>query len=218
MRIVLLGAPGSGKGTQAQRLMAEKGIPHISTGDLLRAAVASGSELGRKAKAAMDAGELVSDDLVLGMIRERLAAADVGSGFIMDGFPRNESQAESLDGLLEEIGQPLDAAVLMNVDFEILMKRLTGRRTCSVTGKVLNIHFSPKEEIDACLEAGGELLQRDDDNEKTIANRLQVYRKQTEPLVEYYRGRDLLESVDADGTVEAVYGRLLAAVEDSPGD
>jgi adenylate kinase len=218
MRIVLLGAPGSGKGTQAQRLMAEKGIPHISTGDLLRAAVASGSELGRKAKAAMDAGELVSDDLVLGMIRERLAAADVGSGFIMDGFPRNESQAESLDGLLAEIGQPLDAAVLMNVDFEILMKRLTGRRTCSVTGKVLNIHFSPKEEIDACLEAGGELLQRDDDNEKTIANRLQVYRKQTEPLVEYYRGRDLLESVDADGTVEAVYGRLLAAVEDSPGD
>jgi adenylate kinase len=136
----------------------------------------------------------------------------------MDGFPRNESQAESLDGLLEEIGQPLDAAVLMNVDFEILMKRLTGRRTCSVTGKVLNIHFSPKEEIDACLEAGGEPLQRDDDNEKTIANRLQVYRKQTEPLVEYYRGRDLLESVDADGTVEAVYGRLLAAVEDSPGD
>ncbi|WP_405236783.1 adenylate kinase [Lentisalinibacter orientalis] len=214
MRIVLLGAPGSGKGTQAQRLMAEKGIPQISTGDLLRAAVASGSELGRKAKAAMDAGELVSDDLVLGMIRERLNEDDVADGFILDGFPRNESQAESLDDLLAELGQPLDAAVLMDVDFDILMKRLTGRRTCSATGKVLNIHFSSREELDACLEAGGELLQRDDDNEETIANRLQVYREQTAPLVDYYRDRGLLKTVDADGTVEAVYERLVSAVED----
>ncbi|WP_405232157.1 adenylate kinase [Lentisalinibacter salinarum] len=214
MRIVLLGAPGSGKGTQAQRLMAEKGIPQISTGDLLRAAVASGSELGRKAKAAMDAGELVSDDLVLGMIRERLNEDDVADGFILDGFPRNESQAESLDDLLEELGQPLDAAVLMDVDFEILMKRLTGRRTCSATGKVLNIYFSPQEELDACLEAGGELLQRDDDNEETIANRLQVYREQTAPLVGYYRDRGLLKTVDAEGTVEVVYERLVSAVED----
>lgn len=214
MRIVLLGAPGSGKGTQAQRLMAEKGMPQISTGDLLRAAVASGSELGRKAKAAMDAGELVSDDIVLGMIRERLAGDDVADGFILDGFPRNESQAESLDGLLAELGQPLDAAVLMDVDFDILMKRLTGRRTCSVTGKVLNIHYSPQEELDACREAGGELLQRDDDNEETIANRLQVYREQTAPLVDYYRDRGLLETVDAEGTIEEVYERLVAAVAD----
>jgi adenylate kinase len=214
MRIVLLGAPGSGKGTQAQRLMAEKGIPQISTGDLLRAAVASGSELGRKAKSAMDAGELVSDDIVLGMIRERLAEDDVADGFILDGFPRNESQAESLDELLVELGQPLDAAVLMDVDFDILMKRLTGRRTCSVTGKVLNIYYSPQEELDACREAGGELLQRDDDNEETIANRLQVYRQQTAPLVDYYRQRGLLETVDAEGTVEEVYERLVSAVED----
>lgn len=214
MRIVLLGAPGSGKGTQAQRLMAEKGIPQISTGDLLRAAVASGSELGRKAKSAMDAGELVSDDIVLGMIRERLAEDDVADGFILDGFPRNESQAESLDELLAELGQPLDAAVLMDVDFDILMKRLTGRRTCSVTGKVLNIYYSPQEELDACREAGGELLQRDDDNEETIANRLQVYRQQTAPLVDYYRQRGLLETVDAEGTVEEVYERLVSAVED----
>jgi len=214
MRIVLLGAPGSGKGTQAQRLMAEKGIPQISTGDLLRAAVASDSDLGRKAKAAMDAGELVSDDLVLGMIRERLNEDDLAAGFILDGFPRNESQAESLDDLLAELGQPLDAAVLMDVDFDILMKRLTGRRTCSATGKVLNIHFSPQEELDACLEAGGELLQRDDDNEETIANRLQVYREQTAPLVDYYRDRGLLKTVDAEGTVEAVYERLVSAVED----
>lgn len=214
MRIVLLGAPGSGKGTQAQRLMAEKGIPQISTGDLLRAAVASGSELGRKAKAAMDAGELVSDDLVLGMIRERLNEDDVADGFILDGFPRNESQAESLDDLLDELGQPLDAAVLMDLDFDILMKRLTGRRTCSVTGKVLNIYFSPQEELDACREAGGELVQRDDDNEETIANRLQVYREQTAPLVGYYRDRGLLKTVDAEGTVEAVYERFVSAVED----
>jgi len=214
MRIVLLGAPGSGKGTQAQRLMAEKGIPQISTGDLLRAAVASDSDLGRKAKAAMDAGELVSDDLVLGMIRERLNEDDLAAGFILDGFPRNESQAESLDDLLAELGQPLDAAVLMDVDFDILMKRLTGRRTCSATGKVLNIHFSPQEELDACLEAGGELLQRDDDTEETIANRLQVYREQTAPLVGYYRDRGLLKTVDAEGTVEAVYERLVSAVED----
>jgi len=214
MRIVLLGAPGSGKGTQAQRLMAQRGIPQISTGDLLRAAVASGSELGRKAKSAMDAGELVSDDLVLGMIRERLAEDDVAHGFILDGFPRNESQAESLDEVLAELGQPLDAAVLMDVDFDILMKRLTGRRTCSVTGKVLNIHFSPQEDLDACLQAGGELVQRDDDNEETIANRLLVYREQTEPLVGYYRDRGLLKTVDAEGTVEAVYDRLVSAVED----
>jgi len=214
MRIVLLGAPGSGKGTQAQRLMADKGIPQISTGDLLRAAVASGSELGRKAKAAMDAGELVSDDLVLGMIRERLNEDDVADGFILDGFPRNGSQAESLDELLAELGQPLDAAVLMDVDFDILMKRLTGRRTCSATGKVLNIYFSPQEQLDACVEAGGELLQRDDDNEETIANRLQVYREQTAPLVDYYRDRGLLKTVDAEGTIETVYERLVSAVED----
>lgn len=212
MRIVLLGAPGSGKGTQAQRLQAKRGIPQVSTGDLLRAAVAAGSELGQRAKAAMDAGELVSDDIVLGMIRERLAEDDAKAGFILDGFPRNEAQAESLDALLAELGQPLDAAVLMDVDFDILMKRLTGRRTCSVTGKVLNIHFSPREEIDACLEAGGELLQRDDDNEETIANRLQVYRSQTEPLIDYYRDRELLKTVDAVGSIEDVYGRLSEAV------
>ena len=193
MRIVLLGAPGSGKGTQAQKMMAERGIPQISTGDLLRAAVAAGSDLGLQAKAAMDAGELVSDDIVL-------------------GFPRNESQAESLEQLLDSMSIPLDCAVLMNVDTDILMKRLTGRRTCSATGKVLNIYFSPKEDIDACVEAGGELLRRDDDNEDTIANRLGVYRRQTEPLIDYYRSRGKLITVDAVGSVDEVYQRLLAAI------
>jgi adenylate kinase len=212
MRIVLLGAPGSGKGTQAQKLMADRGIPQVSTGDLLRAAVDSGSELGKRAKAAMDAGALVSDDIVLGIIRERLAQPDAAPGFILDGFPRNAAQADALDTVLGEIDQSLDAAVLMAVDFDILAKRLTGRRTCSKTGKVLNIHFSPAEEIDACLRAGGELIQRADDNEATIGHRLEVYRAQTEPLVEFYQQRGLLRTVAAVGSVAEVYQRLLSAV------
>ncbi|MEM7278545.1 MAG: adenylate kinase [Pseudomonadota bacterium] len=212
MRLVLLGAPGSGKGTQAQRLMAEKAIPQISTGDLLRAAVKANTPLGQKAKAVMDAGDLVSDDIVLGMIRERLQDDDCKSGFILDGFPRNASQAASLTELLAETGQPLDAAVLMDVDFDILMKRLTGRRTCSKTGAVLNVYFSSKEEIEAVAEAGGELLQRDDDNEETIGNRLEVYKSQTAPLIDYYRDQGKLVSINAVGSVDEVYERLIAAV------
>ncbi|MGH8223952.1 MAG: adenylate kinase [Woeseiaceae bacterium] len=208
MRIVLLGAPGSGKGTQARRLMAEFRIPQISTGDMLRAAVAAGTRFGQKAKSVMDAGELVSDDLMLGIIRERLAEADAADGFILDGFPRNRKQALDLEALLDDLGVPLDVAVLMDVDFDVLLKRLTGRRTCSVDGRLLNIYFSPKEDLDACIAAGGELLQREDDNEETIRNRLDVYRQQTEPLVEHYRDRGKLRTVDADGTIEDVYGRL----------
>ncbi|MEM9171466.1 MAG: adenylate kinase [Pseudomonadota bacterium] len=212
MRIVLLGAPGSGKGTQAQRLMADRGYPQISTGDLLRAAVAAGSELGKKAKQAMDAGELVSDDIVLGMIQERLAQPDCEHGFVLDGFPRNGAQAEALEALLVEIDKPLDTAVLMDVDTDILMKRLSGRRTCSKTGKVLNIYFSPKAEIDAALADGGELLKRDDDNEETIANRLQVYQQQTAPLIDHYKAKSKLVVVDAVGSMDEVQARLIAAV------
>lgn len=212
MRIVFLGAPGSGKGTQAQRLVADYGLVQISTGDLLRAAVASGSELGRQARAAMDAGELVSDELVLGMLRDRLQAGDTGEGFILDGFPRNLSQARALEPVLQEIGQPLDAVCLLDVDFDVLLKRLTGRRTCSKTGKLLNIYFSPQSEIDACLEAGGELIQREDDNEETISNRLKVYREQTEPLIGYYRDTGLLQVVDGEGDIDEVYARLKNAL------
>ncbi|MEL6368191.1 MAG: adenylate kinase [Pseudomonadota bacterium] len=212
MRLVLLGAPGSGKGTQAQRLMADRGIPQVSTGDLLRAAVKAGSELGQRAKSAMDAGELVSDDIVLGMIQERLAEPDTAEGFVLDGFPRNTAQAEALEGVLAEIDQPLDAAVLMQVDTDILMKRLSGRRTCSKSGKVLNIHFSPKEDIQATLDMGGELLQRDDDQEATIANRLKVYEEQTSPLIDYYKSQDKLVVVDAVGSMDEVQQRLLTAV------
>lgn len=213
MRIVLLGAPGSGKGTQAQKLNVERGLPQLSTGDLLRAAVAQRTPLGIKAKAAMDAGALVSNDIVLGMIRERLADEDVASGYILDGFPRNLEQARALRELLLDLGQALDAVVLMRVDFDILMKRLTGRRTCSKTGKVLNIYFSSQQELDACLEAGGELLKRDDDNEETIRHRLEVYDRETAPLVEHYRDQGLLRIVDAEGSVDEVHTRLLEALQ-----
>jgi len=212
MRIVLLGAPGSGKGTQARKLMADRNIPQISTGDMLRAAVAAGTSFGQQAKKIMEAGELVPDNIMLGIVSERLAEDDAADGFILDGFPRTEKQALDLDDLLDRRGQPLDSVVLMDVDFDILMKRLTGRRTCSQTGKLLNIYFSPQEELDACVDAGGELIQRDDDNEETISNRLEVYRSQTESLVEFYGATNKLKVVDAASSVDEVYERILQAL------
>ncbi|MGH8166033.1 MAG: adenylate kinase [Woeseiaceae bacterium] len=213
MRVILFGAPGSGKGTQAKKLMQERNIPQISTGDMLRAAVAAKTDLGLKAQLIMDSGQLVSDDIMLGVIRERLQEPDTASGFVLDGFPRTLNQAAGLEELLDEIGAPLDMAVLMDIDFDILMKRLTGRRTCSKTGKLLNIHFSPQREIDECRKAGGELIQREDDNEKTIGERLDVYRRQTEPVVDYYRTRDKLKTIDADGSVDEVYERLVEVLD-----
>jgi adenylate kinase len=212
MRVVMLGAPGSGKGTQAQRIQKDYGFPQVSTGDLLRKAVADETPLGLRAKKVMDAGELVSDDIVLGMIKGRIAAADAKRGFILDGFPRNTSQADRLDTLLATLELKLDGVVLMDVDFDILMKRLTGRRTCSKTGAVLNIYFSPPAELEACKNAGGELLQRKDDNEDTIRNRLQVYERETAPLIELYTKRRLLKTVPATGEVDAVYSRLKSAL------
>lgn len=212
MRIVLLGAPGSGKGTQAKKLMAERGIPQISTGDMLREAVAEGTRFGQKAQAIMEQGKLVPDDVMLGIISERLTQPDVADGFILDGFPRTTQQALDLEELLDQLGTPLDAALLMQVDFDILMKRLTGRRTCSKTGKLLNVYFSPQAELDAVVAAGGELQQREDDNEETIANRLDVYREQTEPLIEFYDKRARLKRIDAEGTIDEVYARLMAAL------
>ena len=212
MRIVLLGAPGSGKGTQAKILAGEKNVPHISTGDMLREAVAAGSRFGLQAKSIMDAGNLVSDEIMLGIIAERLAQADASDGFILDGFPRTKQQALDLDDLLDQLGMPLESAVLMDLDFKILMKRLTGRRTCSKTGKLLNIYFSSQDELDECTNSGGELIHREDDNEETIANRLDVYRKNTEPVVEFYRGRDKLKTVDAEGAIDDIYQRLLSTL------
>ena len=179
---------------------------------MLREAVAAGTRFGAKAKETMAAGRLVSDEIVLGILSERLSRPDAADGFILDGFPRTRKQAEELEELLDELGVPLDAAVLMDVDFEHLTKRLTGRRTCSRTGKLLNIYFSPREEIEECLEAVGELIQREDDNEETIRSRLQVYREQTEPVIDYYRERGKLTTIDAEGTIEEIYERLKQAL------
>jgi adenylate kinase len=213
MRLVLLGAPGSGKGTQAQRLRDEKGIPQVSSGDLLRDAVKRGTDLGKRAKAAMDAGELVSDEIVLGLIRERLGRPDAAAGFILDGYPRNVAQVAALDALLAELGQPIDAVVLMDIDPTVLFKRLTGRRACPNCGKVFNIYTAPSSKGERCdnCEASPALVQRDDDREEVIEKRLRVYERDTRPLIDHYRGRGLLVVVDADGPVERVYSDFLRA-------
>jgi adenylate kinase len=216
MRIVLLGAPGSGKGTQSQRLVERLGIPQISTGDLLRAAVAKGTELGVKAKEAMDAGRLVDDDIVLGMIRERLGEPDAQPGFILDGFPRNIAQAEALDSLLEELGKPLDTVVQMDVDYGELTRRIAGRRTCSNCGRVFNLLTCPpgQAEKETCPKTGGphQLFQRPDDNEATVAERLKVYDEKTKPLIEFYRDHGILRSIDAEGELDEVTERLEKAL------
>lgn len=209
MRIILLGAPGSGKGTQAKKLMDNFGFPQISTGNLLRQAIADGTEIGKQAKAIMAAGNLVSDKIVLDLIRASLDSPSSHSGFILDGYPRNIAQAESLDELLTSINQPLDHAILIDVDSDTLVKRLSGRRMCSLTGKILNIYYSNQSEIDECLSAGGELIQRSDDNIESITNRINVYREQTEPLLEYYKSRGLLIIADGNGDIDQVYKRVL---------
>jgi adenylate kinase len=160
----------------------------------------------------IDAGNLAPDEVVLGIIRERISQPDAENGFILDGFPRTTQQALDLEDLLDELGTPLDTAILLDIDFEILMKRLTGRRTCSRTGKLLNVYFSSQEELDACTEAGGELVQRVDDNEETISNRLDVYHERTEPLIDFYQSRNKLITIDAGGPIEEVYERLKAAL------
>ena len=209
MRIILLGAPGSGKGTQAKKLMDDFGFPQISTGNLLRQAIADGTEIGKQAKAIMAAGNLVSDEIVLDLIRVSLDSPSSHSGFILDGYPRNIAQAESLDELLTSINQPLDHAILIDVDSDTLVKRLSGRRMCSLTGKILNIYYSDQSEINECLSAGGELIQRSDDNIESITNRINVYREQTEPLLEYYKFRGLLIIADGNGDIDQVYKRVL---------
>jgi len=214
MRIVFLGAPGSGKGTQAQRLIERHGIPQISTGDLLRVHVREGTELGRRAKAVMDAGQLVDDATILGMVRERLAAPDAARGFILDGFPRTIPQAEGLETMLAEIGQPLKVAILFDVDSQLLIQRISGRRSCQDCGRVFNVHTAPVPVPPPC---GGQcttprLVQRPDDNEATVSKRIAVYEEQTQPLVGFYRQRGILKTVDADAPLETVTARVEAAL------
>jgi len=214
MRIVLLGAPGSGKGTQAKQLIERYNIPQISTGDLLRAAVGAGTELGLKAKAAMDSGALVSDEIVLGMIRDRLQESDAQNGFILDGFPRNTSQAESLDTLLEDLGQPLKTALLIDVPFDSLMKRLTGRLTCGQCGAIFNRYTNPPKQEGVCDKCGSDnLVHRADDNEETVGNRLKVYQEQTEPLISYYKGQGKLESVSGEGEIAEIFSKITAVLD-----
>jgi adenylate kinase len=215
MRIVLLGAPGSGKGTQSQLLVKAHGVPQISTGDLLREARERGTELGLRAQAAMDAGKLVDDAIVLGMIRERLKLPDAVRGFILDGFPRNVAQAEALQSLLAELGTPLESVVLMNVDLKILFKRLSGRRICEACGRVFNIYTSPPGTPPHganCVEEP-RLIQRPDDREEVIGKRLEVFEAQTKPLIPFYERLGLLRVVDADGEVAAVSRRIEQAVK-----
>ena len=198
MNIVLLGAPGAGKGTQAQKLVEEFGVAHISTGDLLRAAVKAGTKLGVKAKSYMDNGQLVPDKLVVDLVTERLDADDAQKGFILDGFPRNTAQAVTLDSALAEMGRSLDAALLVDVKPDVIVKRLSSRRTCKECG------YTAPAGVDSCPSCGGEMYQRDDDKPKTIQKRLDVYENQTAPLVDY-RGKELLKSVDGDRPVDEVY-------------
>jgi adenylate kinase len=215
MRIVLLGAPGSGKGTQAKRLVERHGIPQISTGDLLRAQRASGTPLGQQAQAAMDAGKLVDDDIVLGMIRERLAEADTRNGFILDGFPRNLAQAEALDALLGELGKPLDVVVQLHVDYEELTRRIAGRRTCSDCGCVINLFTSPPEaQVSICpkTSAPHQFCQRPDDKEETVKERLRVYDEQTRPLIAFYEQQGRLREIDGEGELDEVSERLEQAL------
>ncbi|MEJ2182532.1 MAG: adenylate kinase [Nitrospirota bacterium] len=212
MRLVLLGAPGAGKGTQAKKLIEKYGIPQISTGDLLRKAVADGTSLGKEAKAYMDKGELVPDSVVLGMVKERLDQPDAREGFILDGFPRNTAQAKALDEMLGGMGMPLDGAISVDVPSGDLMKRLTGRRTCKQCGQMYNVYFNPPRKEGVCDNCGGELFQRDDDREETIRKRLEVYEAQTAPLAEYYKDKGILKSVDGTGSIEEIFERMTAAV------
>ena len=213
MRIVLLGAPGSGKGTQAKLLVEKYKIPQMSTGDLLRAEVAAGTDLGKRAKAAMDAGQLVSDEVVLGMIQARLAKPDAKSGFILDGFPRNIPQAQSLDAMLARLGQPLQLALLVDVDTDVLLKRLTGRRSCGSCGAIYNIYFSAPKTANKCDKCGGALSHRSDDNEQTVANRLKVYQQQTAPLVNYYKAQGKLRTVRGVGAVSVIFKNVTDIIE-----
>ncbi len=207
MNIVLLGAPGAGKGTQAAKLVEQEGLCHISTGDILRQAVKDQTELGLKAKAFMDAGDLVPDELIIDLMRERIQQPDTAKGVILDGFPRTTTQAVALDGMLSDLGRPLDAALLIDVDPEVIVSRLTSRRMCRACDAI-----GTAADGDACKKCGGEMYQRDDDNEATVRNRLDVYEKSTSPLIDYYRGCDLLVSIDGDRDPEVVYADVKQAL------
>ncbi len=213
MRIVLVGAPGSGKGTQAKMLVDKYGVPQVSTGDLLRKAVAEQTPMGIMAKAAMDSGQLVTDQIVLDIIKERLGKPDANNGFILDGFPRNLNQAQALDEMLTSIGKPLQGAILIKIDYDLLIQRITGRRTCLSCGAVYNIYTSPSKLEDHCDQCGGNLHHRADDNEQTVSNRLRVYETQTSPLIHYYREQGKLFNVEGTGEIDEIFDELCKVID-----
>jgi adenylate kinase len=212
VRVVLVGPPGAGKGTQAQFVAAELSVPKISTGDIFRANVSQGTPLGLKAKAYMDAGDLVPDEVTIEMVRDRLAEDDAAKGFLLDGFPRNVPQAQVLDGMLLELGTSLDVVLELVVDDDEVVRRLSGRRTCRTCNRVWHIDFDPTEVEGVCDRCGGELFQRDDDREETIRHRLEVYAEQTAPLVGYYADAGILVGIDATGPVDDVTDRAIRAL------
>jgi len=211
VRVAFLGPPGAGKGTQARDLAKEWGVLHLATGDMLREAVAAGSPLGREAKSYMDQGALVPDDVIIRMMAERLGVADAGRGFILDGFPRTIAQAEALARLLKDLRQTLDTVVYFDVSEPELLRRLTGRRVCRACGHSYHLTSNPPKRAGVCDACGGELYQRDDDAEATVRNRLEVYRRQTAPLLDYYRQRNLLVTVSGEGPLETIRNAIRAA-------
>ena len=217
LNVVLLGAPGSGKGTQAERIVAAFGLPHISTGEILRAAVAAGTQLGAEAQGYMQAGKLVPDAVVIGIIRERLAQPDAARGFLLDGFPRTLDQAAALDDMLAAAGRALTNVIVLDVPEPELIERLSGRRACRQCGKGYHVKFDPPKQPGVCDACGGELYQRADDNEETVRNRLVVYGEQTEPLIDYYTRKGLVDTVSGGGRMpDDVWGdvrRVLAGTE-----
>ncbi|MGA7105027.1 MAG: adenylate kinase [Candidatus Deferrimicrobiaceae bacterium] len=208
MGIILLGAPGSGKGTQAKKMTASFAIPQISTGDMLREAVKNGTEMGRKAKVFMDQGGLVPDEVVIGIVRDRLREKDCGKGFILDGFPRTIPQAEALDRAVKELGKEITSVLSLEVDEKEIMERLSGRRTCSGCGAMYHVRFNPTKTEGRCDKCGGTLLQRDDDKEETIRTRLVNYKKSTEPLIEHYRKTGKVHAVKASGDIDAIFATI----------
>jgi adenylate kinase len=213
MNLILLGPPGAGKGTQAKMMVKQYGIPQISTGDMLREAVREGSPMGTKAKGYMDSGSLVPDDVVIGIVGERVAQPDCERGFLLDGFPRTTAQADALQTLLSQQGLNIDHVLSIEVDDEELIKRLPGRRTCRDCQEPYHIIFSPPKNDDKCDQCGGELYQRDDDKEEPIRNRLNTYKRQTEPLIDYYAKKGLLRPVDGLGNPDVIFGLIKRAVQ-----